>query len=59
MSWIPTKFFYLLSWMHMMVINCPKYDNMTHCVSFIKDLPVYINDYHRFEQDKADYLSKK
>jgi len=45
--------------MHMMVINCPKYDNMTHCVSFIKDLPVYINDYHRFEQDKADYLSKK
>ena len=57
MSWIPTKLFYLLSWLHMMGTNCPKYDNMAHCVQFFRDIPVYIEDYQRFQTDKDEYLA--
>ena len=57
MSWIPTKLFYLLSWLHMMGTNCPKYDNMAHCVQFFHDIPMYIEDYQRFQTDKDEYLA--
>ena len=57
MSWIPTKLFYLASWLHIMVSNCPKYDNMSYCVQFFRDIPMYIEDYQRFQTDKDEYLA--
>ena len=35
----------IIVWTHMMVINCPKYDNMRYCVSMFEDIPSYIEDY--------------
>ena len=42
---------YVLTFVSMMVVNCPKYDNMSACLSMIDDISLYYQDYQVFYHD--------
>ena len=42
---------YVFTFVSMMVVNCPKYDNMSACLSMIDNISLYYQDYQVFYRD--------
>ena len=45
-----TPIYYILSFIAMMTVNCPKYDNMSACLAMFKQIPEYYHDYRGFRE---------
>ena len=45
-----TQIYYIWSFIVMMTVNCPQYNNMSACLAMFNQIPEYYYDYRGFRQ---------